>query len=62
MRLPPTGNRNEEEDDNMVSVHATATEPSVLTSLLKQTQLFMRAKSNQTVGMAEKNMFVKSFF
>lgn len=36
----------------MVPVYATATEPSVLTLLLKQTQLFMRAKLNQTVGMA----------
>lgn len=48
----------------MVPVYATATEPSVLTLLLKQTQLFMRAKLNQTVGMAggkKKHLFVKSF-
>lgn len=32
----------------------TASEPSVLTLLLKQTRLFMRAKLNQTVGMAGK--------
>lgn len=38
----------------MVPVYATATEPSVLTLLLKQTQLFIRAKLNQTVGAAEK--------
>lgn len=38
----------------MVPVYATATEPSVLTLLPKQTQLFMRAKLNQTVGVAEK--------
>lgn len=39
---------------------AIATEPSVLTLLLKQAQLFMRAKLNQTVGVAEKTS-VKSF-
>lgn len=38
----------------MVPVSATATEPSVLTLLLKQAQLFMRAKLNQTVAKAEK--------
>lgn len=53
-KLPLTGKRNGEESDNMVPVSATATEPSVLTLLLKQDQLFMRAKLNQTVGMAEK--------
>ena len=45
----------------MVSVYATAAEPSVLTSLLKQTQLFMRAKLNQTVGMAEKTCLESLF-
>jgi hypothetical protein len=40
----------------MVPVYAPAIEPSVLTLLLKQTQLFMNAKLNQTVGMAERNI------
>lgn len=45
----------------MVPVYATATEPSVLTLLLKQTQLFMRAKLNQTVGVAEKTSACEVF-
>lgn len=47
---------NREENYNMVPVYAPAIEPSVLTLLLKQTQLFMNAKLNQTVGMAERNI------
>lgn len=46
----------------MVPVYATATEPSVLTLLLKQTQLFMRAKLNQTVGVAEETSVCEDFF
>lgn len=45
----------------MVPVYATATEPSVLTLLLKQIQLFMRAKLNQTVGVAEKTSVCEDF-
>lgn len=45
----------------MVPVYATATEPSVLTLLLKQTQVFMRAKLHQTVGMAEKTSVSEVF-
>lgn len=60
-KLPLTGKGNWQGSDNMVPVHATATEPSVLTLLLKQTQLFMRAKLNQTVGVAEKTSVCEVF-
>lgn len=61
-KLPLTGKRNWEESDNMVPVSATATGPTVLTLLLKQAQLFMRAKLNQTVGMAEKACLWSLFY
>lgn len=60
--LPATGKMKQEKNDNMVPLCADSTEPSVLTLLLKHTQLFMRAKLNQTVGVVGKNICFWSLF
>lgn len=46
----------------MVPVYATTRKPSVLTLLPKQVPLFMKAKLNQTVGVAGKNICFRSLF